>query len=62
MSLHAQPLQPIPELTRQIAHASFLKGTLAMQLRDAALARSMRMLTLPICFPQGDERQKHHGD
>jgi transposase len=35
MSLHAQPLEPIPELTGQIAHASFPKGTLAMHLRDA---------------------------
>ncbi len=35
MSLHAQPLEPIPELTSQIAHASFPKGTLAMHLRDA---------------------------
>src|SRR5436305_12229519 len=35
MSLHTQPLEPLPELTRRIAHASFPKGTLAMQLRDA---------------------------
>jgi transposase len=35
MSLHAQPLEPIPELTSQIAHASFPKGTLVMHLRDA---------------------------
>ncbi len=35
MSLHAQPLEPIPELTSRIAHASFPKGTLAMLLRDA---------------------------
>ena len=35
MSLHAQPLEPIPELTSRIAHASFPKGTLVMQLRDA---------------------------
>src|SRR5256712_8204215 len=35
MSLQAQPLEPIPELTSRIAHASFPKGTLAMQLRDA---------------------------
>ncbi len=35
MSLHTQPLEPIPELTSRIAHASFPKGTLAMQLRDA---------------------------
>ena len=35
MSLHAQPLEPIPELTSRIARASFPKGTLAMQLRDA---------------------------
>jgi transposase len=35
MSLHAHPLEPIPELTRRIARASFPKGTLAMRLRDA---------------------------
>src|SRR5438132_12409758 len=35
MSLHAQPLVPIPELTSRMAHASFPKGTLAMDLRDA---------------------------
>src|SRR2546421_8372327 len=35
MSLHAQPLAPIPELTRRIARASFPKGSLAMRLRDA---------------------------
>jgi transposase len=35
MSLHTQPLEPIPDLTRQIAHTSFPKGTLAMHLRDA---------------------------
>ena len=35
MSLHAQPLPPIPELTCRIARASFPKGTLAMRLRDA---------------------------
>ncbi len=35
MSLHAQPLEPIPDLTRRIAQASFPKGTLAMHLRDA---------------------------
>jgi transposase len=35
MSLHTQPLEPIPDLTSQIAHTSFPKGTLAMHLRDA---------------------------
>jgi transposase len=35
MSLHTQPLAPIPELTSRMAHASFPKGTLAMDLRDA---------------------------
>ncbi|MGH2478755.1 MAG: IS1182 family transposase [Ktedonobacteraceae bacterium] len=35
MSMHAQPLEPIPELTSKIARASFPKGTLAMLLRDA---------------------------
>jgi transposase len=34
MSLHAHPLEPIPDLTSRIAHASFPKGTLAMDLRD----------------------------
>src|SRR3954454_23285107 len=35
ISLHSQPLAPIPELTCRIARASFPKGTLAMRLRDA---------------------------
>ncbi len=35
MSLHTHPLESIPELTSQIAHTSFPKGTLAMHLRDA---------------------------
>src|SRR5713226_5208803 len=35
MSLHAQPLELIPDLTSRIARASFPKGTLAMHLRDA---------------------------
>jgi transposase len=35
MSLHAQPLESIPDLTSRIAQASFTKGTLAMHLRDA---------------------------
>src|SRR5258708_40160048 len=35
MSLHAKPRDPIPELTSRMAHASFPKGTLAMDLRDA---------------------------
>jgi hypothetical protein len=35
MSLLAHPLEPIPDLTSRIAHASFPKGTLAMHLRDA---------------------------
>ncbi len=35
MSLQAHSLEPIPELTSRIARASFPKGTLAMQLRDA---------------------------
>jgi transposase len=34
MSLHAQPLEAIPELTRRLAKTSFPKGTLAMNLRD----------------------------
>jgi hypothetical protein len=34
-SLHAQPLDPIPEVTSRIARASFPNGTLAMQLCDA---------------------------
>src|SRR5438552_651876 len=35
MSLQAQPLEPVTELTSRIARASFPKGTLAMHLRDA---------------------------
>jgi transposase len=35
MSLHAHSLDPIPNLTRRFARASFPKGTLAMHLRDA---------------------------
>src|SRR5450631_593294 len=35
MSLQAHPLDPIPELTKQLARASFPKGTVAMNLRDA---------------------------
>src|SRR5260370_9462733 len=35
MYRHAQPMEPIPDLTSRIAHASFPKGTLAMHLRDA---------------------------
>src|SRR5438552_18298296 len=35
MSLHAQPLEAIPDLTSRIAQASFPKSTLAMHLRDA---------------------------
>ena len=35
MSLHAQPLEDIPELTRRIAQTSFPKGTVATHLRDA---------------------------
>jgi transposase len=35
MSLQAHPLDPIPELTQQLARASFPKGTVAMNLRDA---------------------------
>ncbi|MBF6614999.1 MAG: transposase, partial [Chloroflexi bacterium] len=34
MSLPLHPLEPIPDLTRQIACTSFPKGTLAMHLRD----------------------------
>jgi hypothetical protein len=35
MELYAQPLDPIPDLTSRIAHASFSKGMLAIHLRDA---------------------------
>ena len=35
MSLHDQPPEAIPELTRRIARTSFPKGSLAMHLRDA---------------------------
>lgn len=34
MPLHTQPLEPIPDLTGQIARTSFPNGTLAMHLRD----------------------------
>jgi transposase len=34
MSLHAHPIDPIPEWTRRIAQTSFPKGTLAMRIRD----------------------------
>src|SRR5436309_16018870 len=35
MSLHDQPPEAIPELTRRIARTSFPKGSQAMHLRDA---------------------------
>jgi len=35
MSMHAHPLEEIPELTARIARTSFPKGTIAMMLRDA---------------------------
>jgi transposase len=35
MSLQAQGLEPIPDMTARIARASFPQGTLAMRLRDA---------------------------
>jgi transposase len=35
MSMHAQPLEAIPEITARIARKSFPKGTIAMMLRDA---------------------------
>jgi hypothetical protein len=34
MSLQAQPIPPIPELTVRIAHAAFRKGNAYMQMRD----------------------------
>jgi transposase len=34
MSLQAQPIPPIPELTVQIARAAFRKGNVYMQMRD----------------------------
>src|SRR6266699_745250 len=35
MSLHAQPPEAIPDLTRRIAQTSFPRGSQAMHLRDA---------------------------
>ena len=35
MSMHAQPLEAIPEMTARMARASFPHGTLAIMLRDA---------------------------
>src|SRR5436305_13168556 len=61
MSLHTQPLDPIPELTSQIAHASFPKGTWPC-ICEMRWVRTMRMPTLPSSFPNGDERQKRTGD
>ena len=34
MTLHPQSLSPIPELTAQVAHAAFPKGSLYIQMRD----------------------------
>ena len=34
MSLQAQPIPPIPEMTAQVAHAAFRKGNVYMQMRD----------------------------
>jgi transposase len=34
MSLQAQPIPPIPELTIRIARAAFRKGNAFMQMRD----------------------------
>jgi transposase len=34
MSLHPQPIAPVPEQTAQIAHAAFPKGTPYLTLRD----------------------------
>ncbi len=34
MSLQAHPMQPVPELTAQIAQASFPKGNPYLQIRD----------------------------
>ena len=35
MSLHAQPPEAIPDMTRRVVQSSFPKGSLAMHLRDA---------------------------
>jgi transposase len=35
MSLHPEPISPVPEETARIAHAAFPKGNVYMQLRDA---------------------------
>jgi hypothetical protein len=34
MSLQAQPIPPIPELTAKVAHRAFRKGNVYMQMRD----------------------------
>lgn len=34
MTLHPQPIPPIPEVTAQVAHAAFPKGNLYLRLRD----------------------------
>ncbi len=34
MSLQAQPIPPIPELTAKVARRAFRKGNLYMQMRD----------------------------
>src|ERR671929_2061771 len=34
MSLHPQPIDPVPEPTARVAHAAFPKGSLAIRLRD----------------------------
>jgi transposase len=34
MSLKPTPVQPVPELTAQVAHAAFPKGNVYLQLRN----------------------------
>jgi hypothetical protein len=62
MALHAHPLEPIPDLTRQFARARFPKGTLALHLRAALGPIYQDVPTLPICFPGEDEPQQRRGD
>jgi transposase len=34
MSMHPQPIAPVPEDTARVAHAAFPKGNMYMKIRD----------------------------
>ncbi len=34
MSMHASPIEPVPEETARVARAAFRKGNLLMRIRD----------------------------